>query len=56
LSKKDPKLRARIAQILNHTEVKKFLSVSAIPSSTLFNKIIFDKILEKIKEKGYEIS
>ena len=47
LSKKNPKSRARIATILSHPDLK-FLK-----NSTIFSKIIFDKTLEQINEKGY---
>jgi len=48
LSRKDPRRRATVLQILDHSDLKYILANSTIFFSSIFSFTIFDKILKEI--------
>ena len=55
MSKKDPRRRATIPQILDHSDLKYILANSTIFFSSIFSFTIVDKILKEIDNKDYKI-
>ena len=55
MSKKDPKRRATVPQILDHSDLKYILANSTIFFSSIFSFTIVDKILKEIDNKDYKI-